>query len=97
MERLCIDYVAWCGGKGSYRRWGYRGGRKRTEEEISSVEFRRAIRKVKEGKAAGTEYRGKFGSMRGGEWRFGYGNSVIGYGKVRDGRRIGRRDWWCRL
>lgn len=75
-------------GKGGERR----GGVDDEEEELEREEVRRAIRRIKNGKAAG---RGmvfwKYGNTREKRWKIGCGNSATGFGRGRDGRRHGRR------
>lgn len=71
------------------------GGREREkdeERELEREEFRRVIRKLKEGKAmGGMEFLMRCGNMGGKKWRRGYGEYVREYGEVRGGLRNGRR------
>lgn len=79
---------------------GYRDrrGKGNGEEGIGREEFRRAMGRLRNGKAAGI-YRipgeaWKYGEGK--DWKSGHGNFVTEYGKERDGQKSGKRRLLCR-
>jgi len=63
------------------------------EEEITREEVRGAVRKAKEGKAAGgDEIPGRHGNMEGRGWRVTYGKFARGYGKGKSGLMSGMKE-----
>lgn len=65
------------------------------EEGIGREEFKRAMGRLRNGKAAGIDgIPGEAWKYEGGkDWKSGHGNFVIEYGKERDGQRREREDY----
>lgn len=80
------------------RRYRHRRGEEDGEEGIGREEFRRAMGRLRNGKAARIdEIPGEAWKYGGGkDWKSGHGNFVIKYGRERGDQRSGKRGSLCR-